>query len=75
MEKLGLSNSKGEEVIPPEYKKIRINKDNTISVLPFTEWLVLNGENTLSHKLQFDKVAPVAEGILKVNLGNFGGAF
>lgn len=67
--KLGLADKKGQIVVPANYKKIRINKDHSISGLPFTEWQVLDGENNPLAKLTYDTIVPIAPKLLKVSIG------
>src|SRR5699024_3517349 len=49
---------------------IRINKDHSISGLPFTEWQVLDGENNSLAKLSYDTITPIAPKLLKVSTGD-----
>lgn len=68
--KQGLANENGEVIIAPKYREIKINLDNSISVMPFTEWKILDGKNKLLKKIQFDFVTPVAKGLYKVGIKN-----
>lgn len=67
--KLGLVNNKGAVIVPPAYKKIRINKDKSISGLPFQEWSVLDGQNNFIKTLTYDAIEPLAPNLLKVKMG------
>lgn len=67
--KLGLANNKGAIIVPPNYKKIRINKDKSISGLPFSEWTILDGEDNFIRTLTYDEIIPLAPNLLKVKMG------
>lgn len=67
---LGVTNGKGNVVVPALYQKIRINKDNSISGLPLREWSILDGDNNFITKVNYDTIAPVAQNLLKVGHGN-----
>lgn len=66
---LGVANGKGNIVVQPIYQKIRINKDNSISGLPFQEWSILDGDNNFIKKVNYDSIAPIAPNLIKVMLG------
>src|SRR5690606_3798627 len=66
---LGVANGKGNIVVQPIYQKIRINKDNSISGLPFQEWSILDGDNNFIKKVNYDSIAPIAPNLIKVILG------
>lgn len=68
--KLGVTNGKGNVVVPALYHKIRINKDNSISGLPLREWLILDGDNNFIKKVNYDTIDPIAKNLLKVGIGN-----
>lgn len=66
---LGVANGRGNVVVPALYQKIKINKDNSISGLPFREWSILDGDNNFISKVNYDTIAPIAKNLLKVRQG------
>lgn len=67
--KLGISDNKGNEIIPPKFEKIRINKDQTLSGLPPREWQIIDGHNNYIHKFQYDSVSALSDDLLHVKSG------
>ena len=64
--KKGVIREDGVMLVQPEYGKIKINNDRTVSVLPFDTWHLLNGENQSVNQLHYDSIVPAGKGIFKV---------
>lgn len=67
--KQGLINPDGLTLVEPQYKKITFNDDQTINVLPFDLWSIVNQKNEILASFHFDRVTAVGENILQVTAG------
>lgn len=64
--KKGVIREDGVMLVKPDYGKIKINADRTVSALPFDTWHVLNAENKSLQTLLYDSIIPAGKGIFKV---------
>ncbi|MFC2126539.1 WG repeat-containing protein [Bacteroidota bacterium] len=66
--KYGLLNTRGDLLLDPVYKKIAVEPDNKVNVLPFTYWNIID---TLNHDIQqfwFDEIEAVNQNIYKASI-------
>ncbi len=66
--KQGVMNKDGRLLIAPQYKRISFNEDNTINVLPFNQWHLLNPANEKINSCFFDEIRPVGDNVLKATI-------
>ncbi len=62
----GLIREDGVMLVRPEYDRIRVNPDNTVSALPFNKWYLINKENQITGHLNYDSIQPAGKGIFKI---------
>lgn len=67
--KKGIVDLEGNLIVHPNYKSI-VEESHGYRGIRFPEWQLLNGNNKLVQKYEFDQMVPVHKGLFSVKLGN-----
>lgn len=70
--KLGLINIEGKEILPPEYKEIKV-EGSQIRATPFPIWKMLTGKDELIKLLSYDQITPIEKNTYLVTTGDMSG--
>lgn len=67
----GVLDDRGNELIPPVYKQIKIDTSGQVKVLPFKNWQVIDGKRQRQGVLHYEKVRPIGDNLYSVANGEF----
>jgi len=68
--KEGVIREDGVVLVPIEYRRVKIQDNGEINVLPFSKWHVMNGTNEKLRSYTFQHIEPAGKNLYKIKLGD-----
>ncbi len=68
--KQGIIREDGTLAVPLDYKRVKIENTQQVSVLPFGKWHVLTAKNKPVRTYTFDSIVPAGKNLYEVAIGN-----
>jgi hypothetical protein len=68
--KQGVIRKDGVVIVPIQYRRVNIQENGGINVLPFSKWHVMSGKNEKLKSYTFENIEPAGINLYKVKLGD-----
>ena len=68
--KQGVIRKDGTNVVPVQYKKVKIQDNGQVNVLPFNKWYVMTGKNKKIRNYTFENIEPAGVNLYHITIGD-----